>query len=254
MASKSLPSIRSDTDVSNSSDREQQAHPFCSSTVPQLPFPTALPVLPSPLFIGFEMSLASILTLATSFTIVPTLIPSVFSNNRFNAVVLPAPRNPDRMVIGILAGVPSASSVCFAFSVVADDDICITALPSPGVFLAARIICADVAATMPAPTKFRFVMAWATQSEAVNANADCGKAPMQEPTTMAGGIALKARVATPLMTRLAIAEEAETSDRRLLLQPLLSADVLKGSESTIKSSECDDGDEWRRPDENAACA
>mmetsp|Transcript_53542 Transcript_53542/g.113716 ORF Transcript_53542/g.113716 Transcript_53542/m.113716 type:complete len:248 (+) Transcript_53542:1133-1876(+) len=148
IASKSLPSIRSVTDVSSSSDSEQQAHPFCSSTVPpELPLPTALPLFRSPLFIGFEMSFASIFTLATSLTIVPTLIPSVFSNKRFNAVVFPAPRNPERIVIGIFAG------LFFAPFVVAPAiDIAATGTPSLGGFLPTRITCAQVATAMAAPT------------------------------------------------------------------------------------------------------
>mmetsp|Transcript_25643 Transcript_25643/g.46428 ORF Transcript_25643/g.46428 Transcript_25643/m.46428 type:complete len:268 (+) Transcript_25643:290-1093(+) len=96
MASKSRPSMSRSMLVSNSSAREQQAHPFCSSTVdPSLNSAmTSPPAFPPP------NNRASILTEATSFTITPTLIPSRFSSKFLSAVVFPLPKKPDSSVTG----------------------------------------------------------------------------------------------------------------------------------------------------------
>lgn len=73
---------------SNSSDKEQQAHPFCNWTIP-----SAL-LLP-------DTSLLSILTDATSLTITAILIPFLFSSKFFRSVVFPDPRKPDITVMGM---------------------------------------------------------------------------------------------------------------------------------------------------------
>mmetsp|Transcript_14839 Transcript_14839/g.20229 ORF Transcript_14839/g.20229 Transcript_14839/m.20229 type:complete len:254 (-) Transcript_14839:41-802(-) len=97
-ASKSLPSMSVSNDVRSSSEREQHAQPFCNSTVPPS---SAITLSGASLsFPGLEISLASMFTLATSFTITPILTPSRFSRRFFNAVVLPEPRNPERRVMG----------------------------------------------------------------------------------------------------------------------------------------------------------
>lgn len=59
------------------------------------------------------MSLASMLTLATSLTMTPTLMPSRFSSRFLRAEVLPEPRNPASRVMGT-AVFPSSSVVVSA--------------------------------------------------------------------------------------------------------------------------------------------
>mmetsp|Transcript_11473 Transcript_11473/g.10988 ORF Transcript_11473/g.10988 Transcript_11473/m.10988 type:complete len:295 (-) Transcript_11473:69-953(-) len=84
-------SVTISTLVNNSSAKEQQAHPFCNSTVS----PASL-----------EISLLSMFTDATSFTITPMRTPSLFSNKCFNVDVLPDPKNPANNVIGIASILP----------------------------------------------------------------------------------------------------------------------------------------------------
>lgn len=90
-------------------------------------------------------------------------------------------------------------------------------MPSLGGFLLTRIICADVAATIPPPIRLRVLIAFESrESDAVKASADCGNAPTIQEVARnadAGGIVFRVRVANPLMARLAIAEAVD----RLLL-------------------------------------
>mmetsp|Transcript_60424 Transcript_60424/g.72641 ORF Transcript_60424/g.72641 Transcript_60424/m.72641 type:complete len:230 (+) Transcript_60424:1235-1924(+) len=94
----------------NSSASEQQAHPFCNSMVSPS-FSNAAPVGSFSLWDEREesesvfirlarMSLASIFTEATSFTITPTLYPSLLERRLVRQDVLPLPRNPARSVTG----------------------------------------------------------------------------------------------------------------------------------------------------------
>mmetsp|Transcript_21811 Transcript_21811/g.62114 ORF Transcript_21811/g.62114 Transcript_21811/m.62114 type:complete len:266 (+) Transcript_21811:2414-3211(+) len=79
--------------VSSSSANVQQAHPFCISTTPpgEFKLDAELPA---------DTNLASMLTLATSFTMMPILIPSVLSSRCWSVVVFPDPRNPASRVMG----------------------------------------------------------------------------------------------------------------------------------------------------------
>ena len=56
-----------------------------------------------------RMSLASMLTDATSLTMTPTLIPSVFSNKFLSVDVLPLPKNPLNNVMGTFSSAVVAS-------------------------------------------------------------------------------------------------------------------------------------------------
>jgi hypothetical protein len=74
---------------------EQHAHPFESSTKPA-GFPWAEDVAEFP-----TISLLSMLTSATSFTITAILQPSLLLRRCCRRVVFPLPKNPEKIVIGI---------------------------------------------------------------------------------------------------------------------------------------------------------
>ena len=201
IASKSLPSIKSVTLVNNSSDNEQHAHPFCSSTVPLfVEVLTAALLLLLDFPMGLEISLASMLTAATSLTIVPTLIPSVFSRRRLRAVVLPAPRNPARMVIGTFAFLGADDGVSDL-----EETELLARRAVDAVDVAIALVCdfhtpqvvAAVARTAPVPIKLRALKAALTTfSEAdEKASADGGRQVVMHPARRAVGTAFSVLVA-----------------------------------------------------------
>ena len=75
----------------------QQAQPFWSST-------TRSAVLMLLFILSVRTSLASTFTAATSFTTAAIRSCSLFSKACFSSVVFPAPKNPDKTVMGVLDG------------------------------------------------------------------------------------------------------------------------------------------------------
>mmetsp|Transcript_25590 Transcript_25590/g.48794 ORF Transcript_25590/g.48794 Transcript_25590/m.48794 type:complete len:204 (+) Transcript_25590:1329-1940(+) len=112
--SRSPPLVNLSIEVNNSSLSEQHAHPFCSSTTPSayasrklFPSTSAPFVLES---LMLEINLASMLTEATSLTIVPILMLELFSNKCLRAEVLPEPRKPASRMVGMGLRAESSSS------------------------------------------------------------------------------------------------------------------------------------------------
>mmetsp|Transcript_97 Transcript_97/g.207 ORF Transcript_97/g.207 Transcript_97/m.207 type:complete len:206 (+) Transcript_97:359-976(+) len=103
--SRSPPLVNLSTEANNSSLREQHAHPFCSSTTPSAFASRKLfPSTSAPFLLGslmLEINLASMLTEATSLTIVPILMLELFSNKCLRAEVLPEPRKPASRMVGM---------------------------------------------------------------------------------------------------------------------------------------------------------